>query len=182
MIRLIFLTIILLTPTTSEAAEWWIGGSPLLWTGDKHDTICDDDICREVDSRINHVLEMTLLSGTDDDNVRSYFMAGYVRGMDSKGDGSYTFVGGGSLLRPFSDNGPRFLIQIGIEFGELTLHHSNELRFRLGLYYAPQSEREYVPDLIGFCHRSTGRWFANLGSEERNDAINGVCLSYRVVH
>ena len=74
-------------------------------------------------------------------------------------------------------------LQVGIEFGRQTIQHSEELRFRLALLYAPRSSRWYVPDLVGWCHRSTGRKLAGLGSkpENRNDALDSVCLSYRVV-
>ena len=180
MIRPILLALLLFLPITSEAAEFWVGGSPWVWSGDKYDTVCDDAICREVDSRTSHIFEMTLLSGDDDDNVRPYFMAGWIRGMDSGGDGSYVFVGGGGDLRPFPNAVERLRVQVGIEFGRETIQHSEELRFRLGVFYVPRSERWYVPGRVGWCHRSTGRWFANLGPG-RNEAINGLCLSYRIL-
>jgi len=177
--RILVILLIWTIPFSAYAAEAWVGVSPWFFTGDRNDKICDDEICMEVDSRIEHAFEFTMISGEDSDSARMYFNLGWVRG-ECGSECSYTFAGVGGRLRPFDDV-ERFILEVGVESGRETIHHSEVMRFRLALLYAPRSSRWYAPDLIGWCHRSTGRKLAGLGSDERNEALDSLCLSYRVV-
>jgi len=174
-VRILVVLLIWTIPFSANAAEVWVGGSPWNYSGKQNDEFCDS-VCAEVDSRTSYIFELTLLSGEYTDNARSMLYLGWARGKDSDGFGSYTFVGGGIDARPFPDRYDKFRIQVSVEFGRETIQHSEELRFRLGLLYAPNESW-----LVGWCHRSTGRKLARLGGKGRNDAIEGVCLSYRVV-